>query len=132
MKYLTLFTIALISFIIIDSVWLGLVSNKKYKKEIGNLLAKKINWFAVIMFYLLFSVGLVFFVISPSVEKESIKFLLISGVLFRLITYSTYDLTNLVTLKNRPINITIINLLCCSFISTTVSYITYNLYMIIR
>lgn len=34
-----------------------------------------------------------------------------AGLLFGLITYATYDLTKLATIKNWPINITIIDMI---------------------
>lgn len=59
----------------------------------------KVNWAAAILFYLLFLAGLVVFVIAPAVEKDSGVRAHMLGALFGLITYATYDLTNLATLK---------------------------------
>jgi uncharacterized membrane protein len=66
-----LFLIALPIFFIIDMAWLVLVAKKFYQQQIGFLMKPDINWFAAIIFYLLFIAGLVIFVISPAVEKHS-------------------------------------------------------------
>lgn len=58
-----------------------------------------INRSAAIIFYLLFIVGLVIFIIKPAIEKGSWTQALLLGALFGLITYATYDLTNLATIK---------------------------------
>ncbi|MEI8008669.1 MAG: DUF2177 family protein [bacterium] len=58
-----------------------------------------INRSAAIIFYLLFIVGLVIFIIKPAIEKGSWVQALLWGALFGLITYATYDLTNLATIK---------------------------------
>ena len=98
--FIKLFLIALPVFFVIDMVWLVLVAKKFYQEQIGFLMKPDINWFAAIIFYLLFIAGLVIFVISPAVEKQSWVYALIFGALFGLITYATYDLTNLATLKD--------------------------------
>jgi uncharacterized membrane protein len=68
------------------------------------------NWAAAILFYLLFLAGLVVFVIAPAVEKGPWAGALLFGALFGLITYATYDLTNLATLKDWPLVLTVVDL----------------------
>lgn len=132
MNYVKMYLIALIVFVIIDGFWLLVISKNLYQKEIGHLLSSNPNILAAVLFYLLFLIGLVYFVINPGVDKESIKTIIISGVLFGLITYATYDLTNLATLKEWPLKITIIDLIWGSTISCLVSVITYYVYMFIK
>ena len=84
-----------------------------------------IKWIAAIIFYLLFILGLVTFVISPAVEKHSWSHALIYGALFGLITYATYDLTNLATLKDWPLLVTIVDLVWGMVVSASVSIVTY-------
>ncbi len=120
-----LYLIALPVFFAIDMVWLGLVAKNFYAKQIGFLMKTNINWPAAIIFYLLFIVGLVVFVISPSLEKKSLIHLFFLGALFGLITYATYDLTNLATIKDWPLLVTIIDLIWGMVLSVLVSSITY-------
>ncbi len=47
------------------------------------------------------------------------------GALFGFITYSTYDLTNLATLKDWPVKITIIDLIWGTSVSALTSTISY-------
>jgi uncharacterized membrane protein len=70
-----------------------------------------INRSAAIIFYLIFIVGLVIFIIKLALEKGSWIQALLWGALFGLITYATYDLTNLATIKGWPLLVTIIDLL---------------------
>ena len=123
--FLKLFLIALPTFFVIDMAWLVLVAKKFYQSQIGFLMKPDINWIAAIVFYLLFIAGLVFFVISPAVEKHSWQNALISGALFGLITYATYDLTNLATLKDWPYLVTIIDLIWGTVLAASISVITY-------
>jgi len=123
--FIKLFLIALPVFFIIDMVWLVLVAKKFYQEQIGFLMKPDINWFAAIIFYLLFIAGLVIFVISPAVEKHSWVHALIFGALFGLITYATYDLTNLATLKDWPLLVTVVDLIWGSVLASSISLITY-------
>jgi uncharacterized membrane protein len=84
-----------------------------------------VNWTAAGIFYLLFILGLVLFVIYPAIEKGSWTHALLFGALFGLITYATYDLTNLATLKDWPILVTIVDLIWGSVLATSVSVATY-------
>jgi len=123
--FIKLFLIALPVFFVIDMVWLVLVAKKFYQEQIGFLMKPDINWFAAIIFYLLFIAGLVIFVISPAVEKHSWVHALIFGALFGLITYATYDLTNLATLKDWPLLVTVVDLGWGSVLASSISLITY-------
>jgi len=123
--FIKLYIIALPVFFVIDIVWLGLVANNFYKNQIGFIMRPDINWTAAILFYLLFVVGLVLFVIAPAVEKGSWMYALLFGALFGLITYATYDLTNLATLKDWPILVTIVDLAWGATLGALVSVVTY-------
>lgn len=108
--------------------WLGVVAKNLYKREIGHLMKDTVNWQAAIIFYLLFIIGLVFFVIMPSVEKNSLVYAILVGAFFGFITYATYDLTNLAITRDWPLLITIVDLAWGAFLGGAVSGITYMIY----
>ena len=123
--FLRLFLIALPTFFVIDMVWLILVARKFYSEQIGFLMKTDIQWPAAILFYILFNVALVIFVIGPAVEKHSCMHALLYGAFFGLVTYATYDLTNLATLKDWPLLITVVDLVWGSVLAASISVITY-------
>jgi len=108
-------------FAIIDGIWLSFVANKLYRSQLGSLLLDKPNLPAAIVFYLVFLVGLVVFVINPAVQSNDWKVALGLGALFGFVTYATYDLTNLATLKGYPLTITIIDLIWGTVLTASVS-----------
>lgn len=122
---LKLYLIALPVFFAFDMLWLGLIAKNFYARQIGFLLKPDINWVAAIIFYLIFIAGLVIFVIAPAVEKSSWLQALMLGALFGLITYATYDLTNLATLKDWPLIVTIVDLAWGTALGALVSTTTY-------
>jgi len=123
--FIKLYLIALPVFLAIDMIWLGLVAKNFYSKHLGFLMRPDVNWLAAIIFYLIFIIGLVIFVITPAIDKGLWTRALIFGALFGLITYATYDLTNLATLKNWPLIVTIVDLIWGMALSASVSVITY-------
>jgi uncharacterized membrane protein len=125
MTWLKHFIVTLIVFFTIDIVWLAFVAKKIYKEQLGFIMSDKPNVLAALAFYLIFIVGLLFFVINPAIEKESFMSALLVGMLFGFVTYSTYDLTNLATLANWPLKITIIDLIWGTSLGGLVSSISY-------
>jgi uncharacterized membrane protein len=123
--FLKLYLITLPIFFAIDMIWLGVIAKKFYQQHIGFLMKPKINWLAAICFYLLFIAGLVIFVISPALQKKSVLDALLLGALFGLITYATYDLTNLATMKDWPLLVTIVDLVWGTVLAASVSLMSY-------
>jgi uncharacterized membrane protein len=106
----SLYLMTLAVFFVIDMVWLGFVAKDFYRKHLGSILSPKVNWAAALLFYLMFIAGLLIFVIRPALAQgEPLKALLL-GALFGLISYATYDLSNLATLKDWPVVVTVVDL----------------------
>lgn len=116
--------ITLLIFIVVDGIWLFLMRNF-YSKQLGELMTTNVKWLSALIFYVLFVIALYYFVINPALISGDIKVLVISAVLFGLVTYGTYDLTNYATLNNWPLTITIIDLCWGSFVSTAVALISF-------
>jgi uncharacterized membrane protein len=119
------YLIALLVFLVIDFIWLGLIAKNFYQQQIGGLMKTNINWPAAIIFYLIFVVGLVVFVINPSLASGSWLKALILGALFGFIAYATYDLTNLATLKDWPLIVTVVDLIWGAVVAGSTSVIAY-------
>lgn len=124
-SHLKLYLVTLIAFFAIDMLWLGLVARSFYQQHLGFLMAPSPNWFVAILFYLLFIVGILFFVVVPGLKNESLKATLLRAALFGLITYATYDLTNLATLKDWPVLLSVVDILWGTFLSVSVSGIGF-------
>lgn len=123
--YLKLYVTTFIAFFIIDMIWLGVAARSFYRKHLGFLLAPQPNWPAAIMFYLLFILGIVVFVVAPGLKSGSLQTTLVHAALFGLITYATYDLTNLATLNNWPVLVTVVDMVWGTVLSVTVSFVSF-------
>ncbi len=109
--------ILLALFLAMDMVWLLVIAKKLYANLLGYLMAKKPNLWAALLFYLLFILGLQVFVVNPALVRESWSAALVMGLLFGLVTYATYDLTNLATVRGWPLLVTVLDLLWGSAVS---------------
>jgi len=118
------YLIALLVFVILDAIWLGIISRNLYSKYLGYIMTETPNWIAAIIFYLLFIFGIIVFVVFPGIEEKNLWMSFGKAALFGLITYATYDLTNLATIKSWPIQITIIDLIWGTFLSSIVGVTT--------
>ena len=125
LDFLMIAGVATILFFAIDIVWLAVIAKKLYQTQLKDFMAEKVNWVAAIIFYFIFILGLTYFVIIPAAANASIVDAVINGAMFGFVCYATYDLTNLATLKNWPLKITIIDLVWGTTISTLVSLLTY-------
>jgi uncharacterized membrane protein len=112
-------------FFIVDMIWLGLIAKGFYRKALEPLLTPNINWAAAIIFYFLFLVGLLVFALLPGMEKRSLGYTVVMASLFGFIAYATYDLTNLATLRDWPLMLSIVDMLWGAFLSVSTAAITY-------
>lgn len=118
---LWLYLITFAVFFCIDMVWLGVVAKGFYRRHLGPLLSPKVNWMAAILFYLLFIFGLLVFIVRPAVLAGAPGRAFLLGALFGLIAYATYDLTNLATVKDWPLLVTVVDLVWGTVLGGSVS-----------
>lgn len=123
-QMILLYFITLLVFFIIDMIWLGLVAKGFYRRHLGEFMGPKVNWVAAMLFYLLFIVGLLVFAIRPALTAGLPLNALFYGALLGLISYATYDLTNLATIKDWPLIVTVIDLIWGTVLGGIVSYIS--------
>lgn len=119
------FFVALVTFLIIDGIWLTIVAKNFYAKYLGYLMSKTPNLAAAGIFYLIYIFGLVVLVISPALHKNSLMSAILMGAVFGLCGYATYDLTNMATIKDWPLIVTVVDLIWGTLLSAAVAGISY-------
>ncbi|MEE3665985.1 DUF2177 family protein [Listeria monocytogenes] len=123
-QFLKLFLTSAVVFLVFDLFWLLVASKKMYQQFIGDLMGD-VRLAPAVIFYFIYVVGVTFFVLLPGTEKGSLGHTILAGALFGLVCYATYDLTNLATLKDWPITMTIIDLIWGTAVTTVTSVIVY-------
>lgn len=125
--YVLLWAIAFALLLIIDMVWLMWLGRGFYVDEIGGLLLEQPNLIAAFAFYALYIAGLVYLVIAPAAEADSVMKAVISGAVFGLVAYATYDLTNLAVMKGFTLKIALIDMVWGMVLTSAVSGLTVKI-----
>lgn len=125
--YVLLWAIAFVLLLIIDMIWLMWLGRGFYVEEIGGLLLDQPNLIAAFGFYALYIAGLVYLVIAPAAEVDSVMKAVISGAVFGLVAYATYDLTNLAVMKGFTLKIALIDMVWGMVLSAAVSGLTVKI-----
>lgn len=112
-------------FFLIDLVWLGVVARGFYRDQMGSLMADSVDWPPGILFYLLWVAGLILFAVAPSLSGGDWTRALLLGAAFGFITYATYDLTNLSTLRDWPLTLTIVDMAWGTVLGATVATVSH-------
>ena len=130
-QFLKPYAVAFGVFLVIEGAWLTLIAKDFYQKELGFLMSESPKLIPTAMFALVFIAGLVFFVINPALAKDSWKYALLAGLFFGLVSYSTYDLTNLATLIGWHLIVSAVDFVWGSVKGASVSTIAYFILKII-
>lgn len=124
-KYLAVYIAALVVFLIIDGIWLGLIARSFYVDQLGHLLRPSPNFGVAGLFYLFYVVGIVVFAVMPAMAQQSWITAVILGALLGFIAYGTYDLTNLATLAGWPVLVSVVDMIWGAVLTATVAVAGY-------
>ena len=119
-EFITALVAAALIMSVLDFLWLGFIAKKLYYGEMGDILLKKPNMFAAVLFYIVYIVGAVVLVIEPNWEMGNLNQVIMHGALLGFVAYATYDLTNLATLKGFSKKVVVIDLIWGTIITTAV------------
>ena len=113
-----------IIFLVIDITWLSLSVKTIYRPALGNLLNDKPVIWAAILFYVIYMLGLTIIIIKPALANDSVLQAFWTGLIFGIVAYGTYNLTNMATIKNWSSNIVFIDMIWGGLLTGTSSSIS--------
>jgi len=109
-KYIAAYCGTAVVMVALDMLWLGVIAKPMYQQGIGHLMAESPNVGVAVLFYLLYALGVVIFAVSPQHNGSTWAVTLTMGALFGFFAYATYDLTNLATLRQWPLRLSLIDI----------------------
>lgn len=119
---------SLVPMLIIDFIWLITMSKRFYSIHISHLMSGSPKLLPAAIFYLIYAFGVAVLVVSPAIHNQnSIGRVFLLGLLFGLVAYGTYDLTNQATLKNWPTIVTLVDLAWGAFVTGITAVISFYL-----
>ena len=116
MELLKQWSIGLVVFVLMDAVWLGVVANDFYKRELGPLLRRHASGgldprlAPAALLYALLILGLALFAL-PRARGGSIGEAALWSAAFGVIAYGVYDLTNYSTMQGFPLGVAAIDMI---------------------
>lgn len=109
LKYLAVYAVVAVTMLVLDLVWLRGIATAWYEEGLGHLMAPKPDLVAAGIFYLLYPLGLMTFGVLPN-EDSTLLRAVGMGALFGFFAYATYDLSNLATLRDWPLNVSLMDM----------------------
>ena len=125
MNLIIAYIVTTITFLAIDSVWLGVVAKNFYADKLGNMMLDQPNLKIAAVFYLFYTIGVVVFAIKPALDAQNMFLALGYGALFEFLAYGTYDFTNMATLKNWPYVMSLVDIVWGTFLTALSAVIGY-------
>lgn len=119
--WLKLYLLTVPVFFVIDMIWLGYLARNFYKTQLQSLLSPEVNWVAAFLFYFIYIAGILVFAVRPGLEAGSLTTACFFGALFGFFTYATYDLTNLATLRDWPMLVSVVDIAWGTLLCTLVA-----------
>ena len=111
-QLLGIYGLTALIFFAIDLLWLGIVAKDLYAHHLGGLLKEKVNWWAAVLFYLVYIGGILAFVLVPALQNgNGILWAVMYGAMLGLFAYCTFDLTCLALVRGWPVSIALIDIL---------------------
>ena len=105
-KALIAYVATLLTFLLLDGIWLGLLMAPTYRELLGSLMLDKPLLLPAAVFYCLYVIGCVVFVVLPALSWQRAANL---GALLGLVAYGTYDLTNWATLRDWSVQVSLMD-----------------------
>jgi len=114
--FIKILSVSILVFIILDLLWLALISNRYYFKHLGYLSEMeggkiKFNLPVGLFVQAIIAMGLAAFIYITLHIDNSLSGSITAGSFLGLVLYCTYDLTNLSFVKGYPLPITIVDII---------------------
>lgn len=101
---------AFLTLLVLDAIWLGLMAKSFYLPRLGELMAPNPSFQVAALFYIVYAAAVVILASSPAAAAQSLMTAVGFGAVLGFAAYGTYDFTNLATLKNWPVIVTVVDL----------------------
>ena len=125
---IALYVIALLVFLVIDLVWLGVIAKERYRKALKKFLVKTYDPKRAFTFYMVYIVGLLIMAVIPAINQDSLGVAMARGLGYGFFTYATYGLTNWAVVKDWPTRITFEDIAWGTFLGFMVATVSFNIY----
>lgn len=128
--FLSALVLTLIAFAVIDTVWLSFMAGPVYRPLMGDLMAARINMYAAVGFYVLYALGVTWFLTFPALSGQMPAYglpagwsLTVSAALLGLLAYGTYNLTAMAVIRDWSFKLVLIDMIWGAVLTTIASHL---------
>jgi uncharacterized membrane protein len=121
LRFLGLYGSAMVTFLALDLLWLGIVARGFYANQLGHLMRPDVRWGAAFLFYAIYVLGIVVLAVLPALDAGSLARAAGLGALLGLVAYAAYDLTNMATLAGFPARMVVVDLIWGTVLTAAVA-----------
>lgn len=118
-SFLLCWIVTAVVLLAIDAVWLGLVATSFYRRELGDLMLDQPKFQIAAIFYAVYAVAILILASMPAAKEGSLGLAFVLGAVLGLAAYGTYDITNLATLKDWPVTMSLVDLAWGTLLTAT-------------
>lgn len=104
-----------------DAIFLGWLARDFYQSRIGHLMADNVRLWIAAIFYIGYSAAAVILVAGPAAREGNLLMAAALGALLGATAYGTYDVTNMATLKDWPLSVTLVDIAWGTALTATAS-----------
>jgi uncharacterized membrane protein len=97
----------LLSLLMLDGIWLGLVAKDGYQLAMGHIMREQIIIWPWIAFYIMYPFAILTLAVKVQLPTQSMFYFLWRGFVLGAAAYGTYNLTNYALVVDWPLSITI-------------------------
>ena len=108
-RSLTAYFSILLTFLILDGIWLGWAMGPTYRTWLGPLMLDKPVIAPAVVFYLLYAAGVLVLAVQSGLRRNSLSHAVKLSAFVGLVAYGTYDLTNWATLQGWPAQLALVD-----------------------
>jgi len=126
-----LYFVTLAVFAAVDLLWIWIISRRLYRTNLEGLLRAKFNVIPAVLFYLLYTIGLMIFIIIPAFNNTSLGQAMGMGVLFGMFTFGTYAMVNLSVIRDWSLLIVLVDLIEGMFVTGVACTVAFYLSQVI-
>ncbi|MCY0096134.1 DUF2177 family protein [Hoeflea ulvae] len=109
----------------VDAVWLGLVAGGFYSRQLGDMMLDSPRLGIAALFYVMYSAAVVILASAAAARTGTLQDALLLGAILGFAAYGTYDITNLSTLKNWPLTMSIVDIAWGTLLTAAASAVGY-------
>lgn len=121
-----IFFLGLVMFLVADAIFLGFFVKNFWKRELGLSMRDNITLKSMLIpgliVYALLALGIILFVLPRTLEASNLMTFFL-GLVFGMIVYGVYDMTNYIIITNYTLRLALMDIVWGSFISGIVSLI---------